>query len=139
MNDDTQITPSTTPASSSGDDSPVGAPPPPQKRELIPLPGLAAIGLYMLVLAGISILGVASGKFPPVFLVFSATFIAAALGLLMLFRWAWALTLGAVALLVALFGWKFAVEHQAPFIVQGLLNLVFFLYLVRTEVRSKLK
>lgn len=126
-------------SNSVGREKPNGPPAQPQRRELLPLPGLAAIGLYMLVLAGVSILGVAGGKFPPIFLIFSAAFITAGLGLLLLFRWAWALTLGAVVLLVALFGWKFALERRAPYIVQGLLNLVFFLYLIRTEVRSKLK
>lgn len=121
------------------EDEKAGGVQPPPRRELLPLPGLAAIGLYMLVLAGVSALGVVGGKFPPLFLVFSVLFVTASLGLLMLFRWAWALTLGAVVLLVALFGWKFSTEHQAPYIVQGLLNLVFFLYLIRTEVRSKLK
>jgi hypothetical protein len=110
-----------------------------QRRELLPLPGLAAIALYMLVLAGVSILGVANRQFRPPYLIFSAFFITAALGLLRLFRWAWALALGAVVLLVTLFTWKFLTEHQYPFLVQGLLNLVFFLYLVRTEVRSKLR
>jgi hypothetical protein len=122
-----------------GSEKPAGAPPQPQRRELLPLPGLAAIGLYMLVLAGVSILGVVGGQYGTVYLVFSAIFIAAALGLLLLLRWAWALTLGAVVMLMGLFGWKFSTEHQIPFIVQGLLNLVFFLYLVRTEVRSKLR
>ncbi len=111
----------------------------PQARELLPLPGLAGIALYMLVLAGVSILGVANGQFRPVYLLFSAFFITAALGLLRLLRWAWALTLSAVVLLITLFTWKFTTEHQYPFLVQGLLNLVFFLYLVRTEVRSKLR
>lgn len=123
---------------SSQNEKPEGTPPQ-HRRELLPLPGLAAIGLYMLALAGVSVIGVVGGKFPPLFLIFSVLFVTASLGLLMLFRWAWALTLAAVVLLVALFGWKFTTEHQAPFIVQGLLNLVFFLYLVRTEVRSKLK
>lgn len=111
---------------------------PAQKQNLLPLPGLAAIALYMLVLAGISILGVVKGEFRIVFLIFPAFFITAALGLLRLFRWAWALALGAVVLLVTLFMWKFSTTHQFPFLVQGLLNLVFFLYLIRTEVRSKL-
>jgi hypothetical protein len=126
-------------ASSAEDGKSGGAPAKPQRREWLPLPGLAAIALYIFVLACVSVVGVVGGKFPPLFLLFSILFIAAAFGLLMLFRWAWALTLGAVVMLVALFGWKFAVERQAPFIVQGLLNLVFFLYLVRSEVRSKLK
>ncbi|MGD0941066.1 MAG: hypothetical protein ABR905_15285 [Terracidiphilus sp.] len=103
------------------------------------LPGLIAIGLYMFVLAGINILGVASGQARATNLIFSALFIAAALGLLMLLRWAWALTLAAMALLVALFLWKFVATHDFPFAIQGLLNLVFFLYLVRTEVREKLR
>jgi lysylphosphatidylglycerol synthetase-like protein (DUF2156 family) len=111
----------------------------PQNRELLPLPGLAGIALYMLVLAGVSILGVANGQFRPVYLVFSAFFITAALGLLLLFRWAWALTLAAVVLLVTVFTWRFTTEHQFPFLVQGLLNMVFFLYLIRTAVRSKLR
>jgi lysylphosphatidylglycerol synthetase-like protein (DUF2156 family) len=111
----------------------------PRTRELLPLPGLAGISLYMLVLAGVSILGVVNGQFRPVYLIFSAFFITAALGLLRLLRWAWALTLGAIVLLTTLFALRFATERQFPFLVQGLLNLVFFLYLIRTEVRSKLK
>ncbi len=103
------------------------------------LPGLAAISLYMFVLAGINTLGVASGQARPALLIFSALFITAGLGLLMLFRWAWALTLAAMVLLVALFVWKFAASHDFPYAVQGLLNLVFFLYLVRTAVREKLR
>jgi hypothetical protein len=110
-----------------------------QKRELMPLPGVGGIALYMLVLAGISILGVVNGQFRPIYLLFSAFFFTAALGLLLMFRWAWALSLAAVVLLVTLFTWRFLTEHQYAFVVQGLLNLVFFLYLVRTEVRSKLR
>jgi uncharacterized membrane protein (DUF2068 family) len=72
-------------------------------------------------------------------LIFSALFIAAALGLLLLLRWAWALALAAMALLVALYLWKFAASHDFPYAIQGLLNLVFFLYLVRIEVREKLR
>jgi hypothetical protein len=106
---------------------------------LLRLPGLAAVSLYMMVLAGINILGVAGGQVQPIFLFFSALFIAAGLGLLKLLRWAWALTLAAMVLLVALFLWKFAASHDFPYAIQGLLNLVFFLYLVRTEVREKLR
>jgi len=108
-------------------------------RALQLLPGLVAIGLYMIVLAVINILGVVSGQARPVLLIFSAFFIAAALGLLLLLRWAWALTLGAMVLLVALFLWKFGSSHDFPYAIQGLLNLVFFLYLVRIEVRERLR
>jgi hypothetical protein len=104
-----------------------------------PLPGLAAIALYLLLLAGTIILGVVAGAhYPPVYLVFAALFITACAGLLMQFRWAWALALAAVALLATYNFWIFSGRHAAPALVQGALNLVFFLYLIRPEVRSRL-
>jgi hypothetical protein len=117
---------------------PPAAPPPP--RELLPLPGLAALALYLLALAFVIILGVVGGgHYPPLFLILSATFITAAAGLLFLLRWAWALTLSAVFLLACYNLWIFSHLHQFPALVQGLLNLVFFLYLVRPEVRARLR
>ena len=108
-------------------------------RALLPLPGLAAIALYMLVLAGVIILGVVTRHYPPLFLIFSASFLTASAGLIMLLRWAWALALAAVLLLACYNLWIFSTVHLAPALVQGLLNLVFFLYMVRTEVREKLR
>jgi len=113
------------------------------RRTLLRLPGLAAISLYLLVLAGVIIIGVVGGTrgpyYPPIFLIFAALFIAASAGLLLLFRWAWALTLAAVFLLVVYNLWIFSSLHQGAALVQALLNLVFFLYLVRPEVREKLR
>ncbi len=112
----------------------------PRRSDLLQLPGLAAISLYLLILAGVIILGVVGGHhYPPIFLVFAAGFITASGGLMLLFRWAWALALAAVFLLVVYNLWIFYSQHQGAAIVQGLLNLVFFLYLVRTEVREKLR
>ena len=114
--------------------------PQPPLHERLPLPGLLAISLYLLILAGVIILGVVSGShYPPLFLVLSAAFIAASAGLILLLRWAWALALGAVFLLVCYNVWIFSTQHAAPALVQGLLNLVFFLYLIRPEVREKLR
>ena len=107
--------------------------------ELLPLPGLAVIALYMLVLSGVDILGVAGGHIRPVYLIFAVVFIAAGLGLLLLFRWAWTLTLAAVVLLFGLFLWRFSSERDVPSLTQGLLNLVIFLYLIRPEVRTHLR
>ena len=45
----------------------------------------------------------------------------------------------AVFLLACYNLWIFGAQHVAPALVQGLLNLVFFLYLVRSEVRDKLR
>jgi len=57
---------------------------------------------------------------------------------LRLLRWAWALALSAVFLLTVYNLWIFTSQRQFPALVQGLLNLVFFLYLVRPEVRERL-
>jgi hypothetical protein len=112
----------------------------PLRPVLLELPGLAAISFYLLVLAGVIILGVAGGHhYPALFLIFAAGFITASAGLLMLFRWAWALALSAVFLLVVYNLWIFSSQHQGAALVQGLLNLIFFLYLVRTEVRERLR
>src|ERR1035437_6033130 len=103
------------------------------RRNRLPLPGLAAISLYLLLLSGVIVVGVVSGHYyPQFFLVFAA-------GLLLLLRWAWAMALGAVFLLVVYDFWIFSIQRETPALVQGLLNLVFFLYLVRTEVRAKLR
>jgi hypothetical protein len=112
----------------------------PARSELLPLPGLAAIALYLLVLAGVIIAGVVGGHHnPPLFLLFAAAFITASGGLVMFFRWAWSLALAAVLLLAVYNLWIFSMQQQAPALVQGLLNLIFFLYLVRPEVRARLR
>ncbi|MGO8933982.1 MAG: hypothetical protein ACLPLZ_17025 [Terracidiphilus sp.] len=110
-----------------------------QKPSLLKLPGLIAISLYMLLLSGVTVVSVMNHRAGALYLIFSVLFIAGALGLLLLLRWAWALTLAAVALLSGSFLWGFSLQHSYPSLVQGLLNLVFFLYLVRSDVREKLK
>ena len=110
-----------------------------QKPKLLQMPGLVASCLYMLLLAFTVILGVAKGHFPPICLVFPVFFIAAGLGLLKLFRWAWTLTLAAVAMLSGLFFWVHLADHAFPSLAQGLVNLVIFLYLVRADIRNKLR
>ena len=109
------------------------------KRELLPLPGLAAISLYLLLLAVVIIVGAVGGHYPTLFLVLPVFLFAASGGLLMLFRWAWAMALAAVLMLGGYNLWIFTRLHMFPALIQGLLNLVFFFYLVRTEVREKLR
>jgi hypothetical protein len=128
--------PKSTPAA--GDPGNPNGPQPPANA-IFRFPALAAIGFYMLILAGVVILGVVTRHFPPLYLLFPVLFIAAGLGLVMLFRWAWALTLAAVVMLIGLFLFQFSRTHSPSAIVQGLLNVVFFLYLVRTEVRDSLR
>ncbi len=111
----------------------------PAQRDWAPLPGLLAIGLYLLVLAGVIILGVVGRHYPAIFLLLAAAFLTASAGLVLLLRWAWAAALAAVFLLACYNLWIFGAQREAPALVQGLLNLVFFLYLVRAEVREKLR
>lgn len=109
------------------------------KREILPFPGLAAISLYLLLLAVVIIVGVVGRHYRPIFLVLPVLLFAASGGLLLLLRWAWALALAAVLLLSGYNLWIFTRMHMFAALVQGLLNLVFFLYLVRTPVREKLR
>ncbi|HEY2860872.1 MAG TPA: hypothetical protein VGJ21_20855 [Terracidiphilus sp.] len=104
-----------------------------------PLPGVAAISFYLLLIAGTIVVGVVGGHYPTVYLLFSAAMITASGGLIVGFRWAWALGLATVFLLAAYWGWIFSGQHSAPAVVQGLLNFVFFLYLIRPEVRTEMK
>jgi len=106
----------------------------------LPLPGIAAICLYLLLISGVIIVGVVGGgHYPPIFLVLAALFMAASAGMVVSFRWAWALALSAVFLLTTYNGWIFASQRQPQAAVQALLNFVFFLYLIRPEVRERLR
>ena len=108
---------------------------------LLRLPGLIFIGLYMLGLAALVIVRVATHRAPLLYLVLAALFLVAGFGLTQLFRWAWALTLAAVFLPMSYCLWL-VLRHQMPFdvgLVQIILNLLLFLYLVRVEVRSALR
>ncbi|MFZ0337470.1 MAG: hypothetical protein WAL45_05520 [Terracidiphilus sp.] len=96
-----------------------------------------AISAYMIMLAVVAVVAVVHGH--PVYLVFSVLFLACAFGLLLLLRWAWALALAAVALVAGWCFWMFVAQHVTDLLVLGLINLVCFLYLVRTDVREKLR
>jgi glycerol-3-phosphate acyltransferase PlsY len=113
--------------------------PDPLRPLLVQFPGLALICLYLLALAMVIIAGVVGHHYPALFLVFAAGSVTASGGLLRLFRWAWALALSAVLLLVIYNLWVFSSFHQGAALVQGMFNLVFFLYLVRPEIRERLK
>ena len=110
----------------------------PSSRKM-PLPGVAAIAFYLLLVAGTIVIGVVGGHYPPIYLLLSAAMITASGGLIAGFRWAWALALATVFLLAAYWGWIFSWQRSAPAVVQGLLNLLFFLYLIRPEVRAELR
>src|SRR5579872_5022261 len=99
----------------------VSRPSSPPQRELLPLPGLVAIALYLLLLAVVIVVGVMTGHYRPFFLSFPVFLITALGGLLMRFRWAWAMALAAVVLLSGYNFWIFATLHMSPSLVQGML------------------
>lgn len=110
----------------------------------LPLPGMAAIALWMLVLSILGVVGVFTGHYPAPgpkisVLILSTLFAAAGLGLIRKRRWGWALTLGAVVLSMTLSIYSIIQLHQTQWVVMALANLVFFLYLVRPQVTQHLK
>ena len=108
------------------------------------LPGIAAIVLWLLMEALIGVVGVVSGKFSGhstriTVLIISTVLALAALGLLRLRRWGWALALGA-AFLSSTYGLYSIVRfHQSQYWVLTLVNFVFFFYLVRPEILRRLR
>jgi len=108
-------------------------------RGRVPLPGVLAISLYLVLVSGTIIVGVVGRHYSAIFLLFSAIFVSASAGLIVGFRWAWVLALSAVFLLMSYDFWFFAAQHAAAMAVQGVLNLVFFLYLIRPEVRAQMR
>ena len=109
------------------------------RTKLIRHPGVMAISAYMLLLAVVAVVGILDKRFPVLYLIFPVLFTAAGLGLLLLLRWAWALSLAAVAMLTGLFLYSYSTEHSVPALAQGLINLIIFLYLVRTDIREQLR
>ena len=118
--------------------------PPPGPPRNLPLPGMAAISLWMLALSIIGVIGVLTGHYPAggmriAILVLSTLFAVAGLGLMRRRRWGWALSLGAVFFSMCFGFYSIFRFHQGQWIVMALVNLVFFLYLVRSEVIERLR
>jgi drug/metabolite transporter (DMT)-like permease len=108
------------------------------------LPGVAGICLFMVTLVMINAFAALQGKFGTgegkYGVLALCTFLAAGVfGLLRLRRWGWALVLAGCLTLSLGNLFFFEKTHVGAFLVQGLFALVFFLYLVRTEVRDRLR
>jgi hypothetical protein len=107
------------------------------------LPGVAGICLFMVVLTTINAIAALQGKFgagnQKYGVLALCTLLAVGIfGLLRMRRWGWALVLGGCLTLCLGNLFVFEKTHAGPFLLQGLFALVFFLYLVRTEVRDRL-
>jgi hypothetical protein len=108
------------------------------------LPGVAGISLFMLFLTMVNVYGALRnafgngvGKYGVLAI---CTLLAAGIfGLLRLYRWGWSLVLAGCLLLAAGDMYFFSKTHVTFFLVRGSFELVFFLYLVRPEVRDRLR
>ncbi|HTV06764.1 MAG TPA: DUF2127 domain-containing protein [Acidobacteriaceae bacterium] len=103
------------------------------------LPGMAVISLWMLAQCGLGLIGVILHKLSPGAIVICLMFAVAANGLLKLKRWGWALTLGAAFLSMCYGAYMLFRFHQFQMAVMLIVNLVFFLYLIRPEVIERVK
>lgn len=113
-------------------------------KSKLPLPGMAAISLWMLALAVLGVAGVLSGHYPAGgarigILLLCTLFAVAGLGLMRMRRWGWALTLGAVFCCMCFGCYSLFRFHQGQWAAMVVINLVFFLYLVRSEVIGRLR
>lgn len=103
------------------------------------LPGMAVICVWMLALCGLGLIGIITHSLPPAVMILCAIFAVAANGLLKLRRWGWALTLAAAFLSMCYGVYMLFRFHQSPMIVMVVVNLIFFLYLIRPEVLERVK
>ncbi len=108
------------------------------------LPGIAGIGVFLLLVTMLNAFGAARGAFGAGtakygVLGLCTLLLAGVFGLLRLRRWGWSLVI-AGCLLMSLGDILFFMHNRAAFfVVRAALEMVFFLYLSRTEVRERLR
>lgn len=105
----------------------------------MPLPGMAVIALWMLALSGIGTYGVLHHLYPNAVLIVALLFAAAGIGMLRQRRWGWALALAAAFLSMTWGSYAIFGLHQEQWAVMAVVNLVFFVYLLRPEVQQRLR
>jgi hypothetical protein len=107
------------------------------------LPAMALIGMYLLLIAMLNAFAAASGKFGLGAAKYSilgicTLMVVGVFGLFRLRRWGWSLVTGGCLVMAVGNFYGFHRSHIPPYIIQGLFAMVFFLYLSRPEVRSRL-
>ena len=108
------------------------------------LPGMAMIGMYLLLFSMLNVFAAARNTFGMGMAKYSilgvcTLMVVGIFGLLRLRRWGWAIVNAGCILMAAGYFYGFHRAHRAPYIVQGLFALVFFFYLSRPEVRERLR
>lgn len=107
------------------------------------LPGMAFIGMYLLLLAMLNAFAALHGIFGAGFARYGifgicTLMVVGVFGFLRLRRWGWAIVAAGYLLLAAGDFYFYSVKHVGFFLIRALFSIVFFLYLSRTEVRERL-
>ncbi len=107
------------------------------------LPGIAAICMWMLVVALMGVFSVLNGTFAGAqsrytVLPVCTMLVVGVFGLLRLRRWGWALVMAGTLLLSLGYMYLARTAHHPALYVMAGLNLCFFLYLARQETRERL-
>ncbi len=108
------------------------------------LPGMAVIGMYLLVFSMLNAFAAMKNVFgmgPVKYSIFAvcSLMVFGIFGMLRLRRWGWAIVSAGCVLMAAGYFYGFHTSRHLPYIIQGLFALVFFLYLSRLEVRERLR
>jgi hypothetical protein len=108
------------------------------------LPGIAGVCMFMIFMTMINVYAglhgaYGTGKARYTILILCTLLAAGIFGLLRLSKWGWALVTAGCLLFATGDFFYFSRTHSGFFLVRGLFVLVFFLYLVRTEVRDRLR
>jgi hypothetical protein len=107
------------------------------------LPGIAGIAMFMMFLTLLNVYGAltnlfGAGRGKYGVLLLCTMLIAGVFGLLRMKRWGWAMVLAGTLLLFAGDILFFSKTHAPFFLIRAFFALVFFLYLVRPEVRDRM-
>src|SRR5271170_1020979 len=108
------------------------------------LPGIAGICMFMIFMTMLNVYAGLHGAFgdgrAKYGILTLCTLLAVGIfGLLQLRKWGWALVTAGCLLLSGGDFYFYEKSHAVFFLVRGLFAMVFFLYLVRTEVRDRLR
>jgi hypothetical protein len=107
------------------------------------LPGMAFIGMYLLLLAMLNAFAALHGIYGaglPRYGIFGicTLMVIGVFGFLRLRRWGWSIVAAGFLLLAAGDFYLYSRKHVGFLLIRGLFSIVFFLYLSRTEVRERL-
>jgi hypothetical protein len=107
------------------------------------LPGVAGIAMFLLLVTLVNVVAVlrgvaGSGALKYGVLSLCTLLLAGVFGLLRMRRWGYSIVMAGCLLLSAGYFYVFSRGHVLPYLVEGFFALVFFLYLVRPEVRDRM-